>query len=141
MASNTKFSVAARNAALDAIMALWLPSGEFGFIELRTGAPAADCESAPAGTLLCQVFIHQTTFPAASNGSTAFAVAESGGGVAAGGTAAHFELRAENVGDVVMQGTVDTAGNSPDIAIENQPMTAGETIYLYQNDLTFTLAE
>ena len=49
MASNAKFSVDARNAALDAIMALWLPPTEFGFIELRTGAPAASPQAAPAG--------------------------------------------------------------------------------------------
>ena len=65
--ANTRISIAAANAQLDALTAL-LDSG--GYIEIREGAPPATCEAADTGQLLGTLNLSADAFPAAAANTT-----------------------------------------------------------------------
>lgn len=81
-------SVAVRNAALDAEETA---IGASPILQLRSGAPPADCAAAAAGTLLAALNLPADFLAAASGGSKAKSGTWSGS-VSASGKASHFRL-------------------------------------------------
>lgn len=126
--ANTRISNAAAQAGLNAITAL-LDSG--GYIEIRTGAPPATCETADSGTLLGTLPLNADAFAAATDGTdkaSAAANAITGDGSAdAGGTAGHFRAKASG-GAVVIQGDVTASGGGGDLQLDTVTINAGDTI-------------
>src|SRR6185369_9730171 len=94
-------SVAVRNARLDAIEST---IGTAAKLQIRTGAPPADCATADSGTLLAELTLPSDWLAAASSGSKAKSGTWSGTAVAAG-TAGHFRVKDSAGTNTGMQGT------------------------------------
>jgi hypothetical protein len=114
---------AARDAACNAIVDL-----------LDAGSPPGNMiittVSGGTGTTLATITLANPAFGASSTGTaTAGGVPLSDTSADATGTAAGFALR-NAAGTAVISGSVDVAGNNPDIDIDNVSITAGQTINL-----------
>lgn len=130
-----QFSVDVRNARLDAIEAT---IGTSATIELRTGAPPANCADADSGTLLATVTLPADWMANATAGAKALSGSWTGTGVAAG-TAAHFRLKASAV--CHLQGTVGqtvAAGGSGvgDLLLDNPAIVATQAVTVSSFALT-----
>jgi hypothetical protein len=116
-----QFAVATRNALLDAMET---DIGASPTLEIRTGAPPADCATADSGTLLATIALPSDFLAAASGGSKAKAgtwqVNASGTG-----TAGHFRMKASG-GAVKIQGTVAASG--ADMNVDNVSVASGQQI-------------
>lgn len=86
-----QFSTAARNASLDAIETA---IGTGTTLELRTGAPPADCAAADAGTLLASMTLPADWMAAASGGSKALLGTWSDNAADAAGTVGQLQAQA-----------------------------------------------
>jgi hypothetical protein len=98
-----QFSVAARNAWLDAIETA---IGASAILKIRTGAVPATCATADAGTVLATMALPSDWMAAASAGAKALAGTWQDTAADATGTAAHFRIYASDGVTCHMQGTV-----------------------------------
>ena len=122
--ANTRISIAAANAQLDALTAL-LDSG--GYIEIREGAPPATCEAGDTGTLLGTLTLSADAFPAAAANTTSANSITGDASADASGTAGHF--RAKTVGAVVViQGDVTATSGGGDLELDTVTINSGDTI-------------
>lgn len=112
---SVQFSVAVRNTRLDAIETT---IGASPKLQLRTGAPPANCASARTGTLLAQVDCPADFMAAAADGSKVLAGAWPFVGVAAG-VAAHYSLMDSTGATCHEQGTVTLTGAGGDMTLDN----------------------
>lgn len=111
-----QLSVTVRNARLDAIETAM---GTSVIVEFRTGAPPADCATAPSGTLLAQSSMPSDWLAAASGGSKAKAGTWTITG-AGTGTIGHFRIYESGSPSVChMQGTVTVTGGGGDMTVDN----------------------
>jgi hypothetical protein len=128
-----QLSVAARNARLDAIETT---AGASAKLRILTGAAPADCATAQAGTLLCEIALPADWLAAASAGSKVKAGTWSGTGAAAG-TAAHFRV-VDSAGTTChIQGTVTATGGGGDMTVDNTSIAASQAVVVN----TFTLSD
>lgn len=126
-----QFSVAARNAALDAIETA---TGTAPTLEIRTGAPPADAAAADTGTLVASIALPSDWMAAASGASKSklgtWTAAASGSG-----TVGHFRIK--QGGTTHIQGTVTEAGGGGDMIVQNAIINAPQDVTV----TTFTLVQ
>jgi hypothetical protein len=122
MAANTHASIAAWNAALNAILATL----NSGFIELYTGSqPATPDVAVSSQTLLATLPLSATAFASASGG-TATANAITNASAAATGTATWFRAYKSDGVTAVIDGSVGTSGC--DLNLNDVALTTGGTV-------------
>lgn len=128
-----QLSVAVRNARLDAIETT---AGTSAKLRILTGAAPADCATAQAGTLLCEIALPSDYLAAASTGSKAKSGTWSGTGAAAG-SAAHFRV-VDSAGTTChLQGTVTATGGGGDMTLDNVVIASAQVVTVN----TFTLTD
>lgn len=120
-----QFSVAARNAALDAIEAA---IGAGAVLKIRSGSVPATVATADAGTVLATLALPSDWLAAASAGSKAKAGTWEDTSADATGTAAHFRIYASDGTTAHMQGTVTATGGGGDMTLDNVSIAAGQAI-------------
>lgn len=120
-----QFSVAVRNARLDAIKTT---IGTAGKLLLYTGAVPATCATAASGTLLATLTLPTTYINAASSGSSTIAGGPWTGTASAAGTAGYFRLTDTAGTAVGIQGTVGQG--TGDMSFDNATFTVGQNIQI-----------
>lgn len=122
-----QFSVTVRNARLDTIEST---SGTSCSLEIRTGAPPANCAAAGSGTILATVNLPTDWMAAASGGAKAIAGTWQDASADNTGTAGHFRLynsQATKDGTTCfMQGTVTLTAGGGDMTVDSTSFTAGQ---------------
>jgi hypothetical protein len=120
-----QLSVAVRNARLDAIETVLIAAGNDAILEIRTGAPPANCAAADAGTVLATIALPDDPFAAAGSGSKAKSGTWQDSSADATGTAAHFRIK-DHAGACHIQGTVTATGGGGDLTVDNVSFAAGQ---------------
>lgn len=129
-----QFSVAVRNARLDAIETA---IGASAVLKIRTGAPPANCAAADAGTVLATLALPADWMAGASAGEKALTGTWQDASADAAGTAAHFRLYASDGTTCHAQGTVTATGGGGDMTVDNTNFAAGQSFSVS----SFTLTE
>lgn len=122
----TRISVAAANAAANAISALPNASGP-GYIQIRTGAQPATVATAASGTLLGTLTLSATAFGAATGGVCTAATITGDTSADATGTAGYFRCY-DGAGTAVIDGSITGTGGGGDMVLDSTSITAGGTI-------------
>jgi hypothetical protein len=118
-----QFSVAARNAALDAIETA---IGAAPTLEIRSGSVPANCAAAATGTVLATIPLPSDWLAAASGGAKALLGTWQDASADAAGTAAHFRV---NQGATChVQGTVTATGGGGDMTVDNTSFAVGQQV-------------
>jgi hypothetical protein len=118
-----QFSVAVRNAMLDAIETA---IGTAAVLKIRTGSPPANCATADSGTVLASITLASDWAAAASSGSKAWSGTPSDASADADGTAAHWRLYASDGTTCHAQGTVTITGGGGDLQVDNDDFLTGQ---------------
>jgi hypothetical protein len=126
-----QFSVAARNAAGDAIETA---IGTGPTLTIRTGAPPANCAAARAGTVLATLVLPSDWLLAASGGVKSKSGTWQDLAADATGTAGHFSI--DQGATCHLQGTVTLGGGGGDMTIDNTSIVAGQTVTVTGFDIT-----
>ena len=126
-----QFSVAVRNARLDAIETA---IGTSAVLKIRTGSAPADVATADSGTVLATLSLPSDWMAAASSGSKAKTGTWQDTSADATGTAAHFRIYASDGTTAHMQGTVGTSGT--DMIVDSVSFTAGQAFTISAFTLT-----
>jgi hypothetical protein len=126
-----QFSVAARNAALDAIEAA---TGTGPTLTIRTGAVPANCGAARTGTVLATLVLPSDWLGAASSGSKTIAGTWQDAAADATGTAAHFSI--DQGATCHLQGTVTATGGGGDMTLDNVSIATGQQVTVTAFTLT-----
>jgi hypothetical protein len=124
-----QFSVSVRNAQLDAVEST---IGVSPTLEVRSGAPPANCATADSGTVLATLPLPTDWMAAASNGEKVFSGVWEDTSADATGTAGHFRIKAGAT--CHMQGTAGGAGS--DLVLLSASLAAGQPFEITE----FTLA-
>jgi len=125
-----QFSVAVRNARLDAIETT---VGTSARLRILTGSPPANCAAAETGTILATLVLPSDWAANAASGSKALAGTWTGTAVA-GGTAGYYRIYDSGVVTCHEQGTITATGGGGDLTFDNTTIANGQTI----NITTFT---
>ncbi len=135
MAKNTQLSNACVNAEADALSALL---GN-GYLRLYSTGQPANADTALSGqTMLAELRFSVTAAPAASAGVITFNAITSAT-AAASNTATWFRCLKSDGTTVVFDGTVDVAGNTPNLALNSVVISAGATVSV--SSFTHTVAK
>ena len=118
-----QFSVAVRNARLDAIETT---AGASAVLRIRSGSPPADCAAARTGTVLATCNLPADWMANASGGSKALSGTWQDASADATGTAGHFEIMNTGLTTCHMQGTVTITGGGGDLTVDSTSFTAGQ---------------
>lgn len=118
-----QFSVAARNAWLDAIETA---AGTTPTLEIRSGAVPATCATADAGTVLATMTLPSDWMAAASSGSKAKLGTWEDASADATGTAGHF--RVKQGATCHIQGSVTVTGGGGDMTVDNTSIAVDQTV-------------
>ena len=119
-----QYSVAVRNAQLDQFETT---TGASARLQLRTGAPPADCATAASGTLLCEITLPSDWMNAASGGTKTRLGTWSGTGAAAG-SAGHFRVLDSAGATCHQQGTVTATGGGGDMTLDNVVIAVSQAV-------------
>jgi hypothetical protein len=119
-----KFSVAVRNARLDAIETA---IGVSAVLKIRTGAAPAAITDADSGTVLATLSLPSDWMAAASGGSKGLSGTWQDSSADATGTAAHFRVYASNGTTQHIQGTVTLTAGGGDMTVDNTSFAAGQS--------------
>ena len=120
-----QYSVAARNAALDAIETT---IGTAPLLRIRTGAAPANCAASRTGTVLATMTLPSDWWAAASSGAKALSGTWQDSSADATGTAGHFEIMDSGGTTCHMQGSVTATGGGGDMTLDNTSITAGQQV-------------
>lgn len=118
-----QFSVAARNASLDAIETA---IGTAPTLEIRTGAPPATAASADSGTVLATMTLPSDWLAAASAGAKTLLGTWQDTSADAAGTAGHFRIKQGATTHI--QGTVTATGGGGDLTLDNVSIAAAQQV-------------
>lgn len=118
-----QFSVAVRNARLDAIETA---IGTSAVLKIRTGAAPANVATADSGTVLATLSLPSDWMGAASAGAKALAGSWADSSADNTGTAAHFRIYASDGTTAHMQGTVTATGGGGDMTVDNTSFAAAQ---------------
>ena len=118
-----QFSVAVRNAMLDAIEST---IGTAAVLKIKTGSPPATCATADSGTVLASITLASDWAAAASSGSKAWSGTPSDASADGDGTAAHWRLYASDGTTCHAQGTVTVTGGGGDLTVDNDDFLTGQ---------------
>lgn len=118
-----QYSVAVRNARLasDEVVI-----GEAPILEIRSGAPPANCAAADTGTLLASITLPTDWADDPADGVQAKLGTWEDASANANGTAGHF--RVKNAAGTVchIQGTVTATGGGGDMTVDNTSFASGQ---------------
>lgn len=128
-----QFSVAARNAELDALEAA---IGTSAVLKVFSGAPPATCATADSGTVLATISLPSDWMAAASAGVKAKSGTWQDNSADANGTAGHFRIYASDGTTCHMQGTVTASGGGGDMVVDSTSFTAGQSFTVATFQLT-----
>lgn len=128
-----QFSVAVRNARLDAIETA---IGTSAVLKIRTGAPPANVAAADSGTVLATLSLPSDWMAAASSGSKAKSGTWQDASADAAGTAAHFRIYASDGTTAHAQGTVTVTGGGGDMTVDNTSFASGQNFTITTFSLT-----
>jgi hypothetical protein len=135
MATNTHMSNASANAAANAVAALC----NGGTLSIYNGTQPANGNTAvTTQTLLATLPLSATAFGAAVNGVITANAITSASAVATG-TATWFRIFKSDGTTAVIDGNVDIAANSPNLALNSTAISAGATVQV--TSFTHTLVE
>lgn len=129
-----QFSVAVRNARLDAIETT---VGTSARLKIRTGAQPATCATADSGTVLADITCPSDWAAAASGGAKALSGTWQDASADAAGTAAHWRLYASDGTTCHAQGTVTATGGGGDMTLDNAVLAVGQQV----NVTSFTITD
>lgn len=119
-----QFSVAVRNAMLDAIETA---IGVSAVLKIRTGAVPSTCATADSGTVLATINLASDWASAAASGAKSFSgLPVSDTSADATGTAAHWRLYASDGTTCHAQGTVTATGGGGDLTVDNTSFASGQ---------------
>lgn len=127
-----QLSVAVRNARLDSIETT---VGTAPKLQIRTGAPPANCAAADSGTLLDEITLPSDWMAAASGGAASKAGTWSGAASAAG-TCGHFRLKDSTGTTCHEQGTITATGGGGDMTVDNAVLASGQVFTVTSYTLT-----
>lgn len=128
-----QFSVAARNAALDAIETA---IGVSAILKIRTGAVPATCATADSGTVLATMTLPSDWMAAASGGTKALSGTWQDASADATGTAAHFRIYDSTGTTCHWQGSVTATGGGGDMTLDNTSIATGQQVTITSCTLT-----
>jgi hypothetical protein len=128
-----QLSTAVRNARLDAIETT---IGTAPILEIRTGAPPANCAAADSGSVLATLTLPSDWMAAASSGSKAKSGTWQDSSADAAGTAAHFRIKDSGGSTCHLQGTVTATGGGGDMTVDNAVFAAGQNFTITSFTLT-----
>lgn len=128
-----QFSVAVRNAELDAIETTISTSA---VLKIRTGAAPADVATADSGTVLATLTLPSDWLAAASSGAKAKSGTWEDTSADATGTAAHFRVYASDGTTKHIQGTVTATGGGGDMTLDNTSIASGQDVVITGFTLT-----
>lgn len=132
MALSTRTATAARNTMLDALAALC----NTGYLRVYSGSQPATPETAASGTLLAELRMNSTAFPASSGGVlTANAITDDSSADATG-TAGYFRVLKSDGTTAVFDGTAGI-GSSYNLNLVTDQINAGNVIQV--TGLTYTV--
>lgn len=130
-----KFSVAVRNARLDAIETT---VGASAILKIFSGTVPADCAAPDANaTPLAVLNLPSDYMAAASGGSKAKSGTWEDTSADNSGTASHFRLYASDGTTCHTQGTVSATGGGGDMEVDNVSFSAGQSFSI----TTFTITD
>lgn len=118
-----QFSVAARNAAIDAIETA---IGTAPTLEIRSGSVPANAAAADSGTLLASMTLPSDWLAAASSGSKTLLGTWQDASADATGTAGHFRIKVSSTCHI--QGTVTATGGGGDMQLDNTSIASGQQV-------------
>lgn len=118
-----QFSVAVRNARLDAIET---QIGTSAVLKIRTGSAPANCATADSGSVLATLNLPSDYLAGASSGSKAKSGTWEDTSADGTGTAAHWRLYASDGTTCGAQGTVTVTGGGGDLTVDNTSFAAGQ---------------
>ena len=119
-----QFSTTVRNARLDVIESTISTAP---ILEIRTGAPPANCATADSGTLLASLALPSDWMGAASSGAKSKSGVWQDASADGTGTAGHFRIK-NNAGSVVhVQGVCGALSSGEDMELDNTSLSAGQT--------------
>ena len=119
-----QLSVAARNAALDAIETT---IGTSAVMKIRSGAQPANCAAADSGTVLATLNLPSDWWAAAASGAKATSGTWEDTSADATGTAAHFRIYDSGGTVCGIQGSVSASGGGGDLIVDNTSFSAGQS--------------
>lgn len=128
-----QFSVAVRNARLDAIETT---IGTSARVKMRTGAPPASCADADSGTVLADVTCPSDWLAAAASGSKALSGTWEDPLADATGTVGHFRVYDSTGATCGMQGTVTVTGGGGDMTVATTSFVVGQPFSITSFTLT-----
>ena len=126
-----QFSVAARNASIDAVETA---IGTAPTLEIRSGAVPANCAAADSGTLLASMTLPSDWLAAASAGAKTLLGTWQDAAADATGTAGHFRIKAGATCHI--QGTVTATGGGGDMTLDNVSIASGQQVTITSFTLT-----
>ena len=126
-----QFSVAARNASVDAIETA---IGTAPTLEIRTGTVPATCATADSGTVLATMTLPSDWLAAASAGAKTLLGTWQDTSADATGTAGHFRVKAGATCHI--QGTVTATGGGGDLTLDNTSIAAAQLVTVTSFTLT-----
>lgn len=129
-----QFSVAVRNARLDAIETA---IGASAIMRIRTGAAPASCATADSGTVLATLNLPADWMAAAAAGAKAMAGTWQDAAADASGTAGHFRIHDSGGTVCHLQGNVTATGGGGDLQVDNVSFATGQQF----NVTSFTLTD
>lgn len=127
-----QFSVAVRNARLDAIETA---IGQSAVMRIRTGSPPASCATADSGTVLATLNLPADWMAAADNGSKSMAGTWQDASADASGVAGYFRIY-DSSGTCHIQGTVTATGGGGDLQVDNVNFAVGQQFTVTSFTLT-----
>lgn len=128
-----QFSVAVRNARLDAIETA---IGASAIMRIRTGAAPASCATADSGTVLATLNLPADWMAEAASGSKSMSGTWQDASADASGTAGHFRIYDSTGTTCHLQGTVTATGGGGDLQVDNVNFAVGQSFTVTSFTLT-----
>lgn len=129
-----QFSVAARNARLDAIE---VTTGISALLTLRVGVPPANCAAVNQGVVVATMTLPSDWLANAAAGSKAIAGTWQDASADATGVAGHFRIHDSTGTTCHLQGTVTITGGGGDLTLDNNSLAIGQNVTI----TSFTLSD
>lgn len=128
----TRLPNASQQAAADAVVDRADAGAGAGLLRIYSGVQPADADSAPSGTLLCQITLADPAFGAADATGTASAagtpLSGTGDAGAGAGTNAQSFRVVDSVGTTVYDGAVTGTGGGGELKLDNVSIADGQTV-------------
>lgn len=129
-----QLSTTLRNNRLDQVEST---TGTAAVLKLRTGAPPADVATADSGTVVASMTLPSDWMNAAASGQKTLLGTWQDTSADNAGTVGHFRLYQSDGTTKHLQGTVTATGGGGDMTLDNNVLTAGQSVSI----TTFTLTD